>query len=109
MLGVQLYSKDEKSKGQKIPQTANKIEQLTKHASVSVIFELFFVNLPISANRTERREQGIDDRVLNRHTIIHGESVQYDSEINSLKAISWICYVVKTLSSIAKKEFNSNT
>lgn len=46
--------------------------------------------LPLSLNEFEREEnfQG-----LNRHLVLHGKSVDYPSEINSLKTISLLSYV----------------
>jgi len=58
--------------------------------------------LPISASQNER-----DDKFneLNRHQVLHGESTSYDSEINSLKAISLINYLAQVL---MKPEDNEN-
>ncbi len=54
----------------------------------------FAETLPISASEDER-----DDRFsgLNRHMILHGESLDYGTRINSLKAISYINYVTQVL------------
>ncbi|MBI4248985.1 MAG: hypothetical protein HY611_05735 [Elusimicrobia bacterium] len=46
--------------------------------------------LPISATT---RERGSDFNELNRHQVLHGESVDYGSETNSLKAISLLNYI----------------
>ena len=35
--------------------------------------------------------------VLNRHEVLHGESVDYGTEINSLKAISLLYYIASVL------------
>jgi hypothetical protein len=46
--------------------------------------------LPISASASER-SANFDN--LNRHQVLHGESTDYDTALNSLKAISWLNYV----------------
>jgi len=46
--------------------------------------------LPISAVPDERGE-GFNQ--LNRHQVMHGESVEYDTEINGLRAWSLLNYV----------------
>jgi hypothetical protein len=51
--------------------------------------------LPLTASRSERSPT-FD--ALNRHQVLHGESVTYGTEINSLKAISFINYVSYALS-----------
>ena len=35
--------------------------------------------------------------VLNRHEVLHGESVDYGTEINSLKAMSLLYYIASVL------------
>jgi hypothetical protein len=59
--------------------------------------------LPINATERERANfldaRGLTDwRELNRHTVLHGESLDYGTRINSLKAISLINYFVGVLS-----------
>jgi len=50
--------------------------------------------LPISIGKKQR---GPDFVGLNRHLVMHGESVDYPTEINSLKAISLLNYVAVVL------------
>ena len=50
--------------------------------------------LPISASKHERDESFNE---LNRHQVMHGESLGYGTEINSLKAISLLNYVTQVL------------
>ena len=52
-------------------------------------------SLPISAPKHERGD-GFDQ--LNRHEVLHGESVDYDTEVNSLRAWSLLNYVGTVLS-----------
>ena len=50
--------------------------------------------LPIAASTKDREP---DFKGLNRHQVLHGESTTYDTETNSLKAISLLNYVGVTL------------
>ncbi len=45
---------------------------------------------PLNASRRVRDRY---DSPFNRHTVIHGESVNYPSRINSLKSISWLHFI----------------
>lgn len=51
-------------------------------------------SLPISASAYER---GADFNHLNRHQVLHGESIDYGTEKNSLKAISLLNYIAYAL------------
>lgn len=45
---------------------------------------------PMVGSTQKRKERPGD---LNRHAVLHGESIDYGTEINGLKAISWFNYV----------------
>jgi hypothetical protein len=45
---------------------------------------------PINASRGKR---AMYSHALNRHAVLHGESTDYGSKINSLKSISWLKFV----------------
>ena len=49
--------------------------------------------LPLWMNEDERAERGDSCVGLNRHQVLHGESVDYATEQNSLKAISLLSYL----------------
>ena len=49
--------------------------------------------LPLWMNEDERAERGDFFGGLNRHQVLHGESVDYDTEVNSLKAMSLLSYL----------------
>ena len=49
--------------------------------------------LPLWMNQYERAEGGDSFVGLNRHQVLHGESVDYDTEQNSLKVISLLNYI----------------
>ena len=59
--------------------------------------------LPLWMNRNERAERGDPCVGLNRHQVLHGESVDYGTEQNSLKAISLLSYLHWILSEIDKR------
>ena len=50
--------------------------------------------VPLNMNKNER---GPDFLGLNRHTVMHGDSLDYGTEANSLKAISFLNYVSQVL------------
>jgi hypothetical protein len=72
------------------PATAGRIDQAVAQGFASEFLCLLSCPLPISANETER---GNDFTELNRHQVLHGESLDYGTETNSLKAISFLNYV----------------
>lgn len=90
LINKQLYSK----KG-KAPVIAEYAETITTDVFRSALLYPLTQPLPISAYAKERAEDFSD---LNRHQVIHGESTDYDTEINSLKAISLLNYVSYVLS-----------
>ncbi len=81
-------------KQDKKPRTAIYVEQIAADSYRAVLLSPLARTLPISASEYERPE-GAD--ALNRHTVLHGESLDYGTETNSLKAISLINYVAHVL------------
>lgn len=73
------------------PRIASIIETLDPHraAQMSPLGEI----LPINHSPGERRAASQSSTVLNRHQVMHGESLDYDTEANSLRAISLLNYV----------------
>lgn len=90
LINKQLYSK----KG-KVPVVAEFAETITTDVFRSALLYPLTQSIPISASANERPEEFND---LNRHQVIHGESIDYDTEINSFKAISLLNYVSYVLS-----------
>jgi len=86
----QLYSK----RG-KVPVIAEYAETITADIFRSALLYPLTQPIPISASANERAEEFND---LNRHQIIHGETTDYDTELNSFKAISLLNYVSYVLS-----------
>lgn len=83
-------------KQNKKPRTAIYVEQIAADTYRAALLSPLAQNLPIGASEGER---GPDFTELNRHMILHGESLDYGTKINSLKAVSLINYVAHVLQS----------
>lgn len=79
----------------KRPGIAGHVDQLSDNPLTAAMLAPMTEILPISAGPDAR---GPGFWQLNRHTVIHGESVDYDTRRNSLRAISPINYVSQMLS-----------
>lgn len=79
----------------KRPGIAGHVDQLSDNPLAAAMLAPLTEILPISASADDR---GPGFWQLNRHTVIHGESVDYDTRRNSLRAISLINYVSQMLS-----------
>ena len=66
----------------KKPGTAIYVEQMAADAYRAALLSPLAYNLPIGASEGERDEKFND---LNRHMVLHGESLDYGTKINSLK------------------------
>lgn len=76
------------------PCIATYVEQIAVNSYQSALLSPLSQTLPISESKS-KRTQGA--KTLNRHAVLHGESLNYGSKINSLKAISLIHYVAHVL------------
>jgi hypothetical protein len=81
-------------KQNKKPRTAIYVEQVASDSFRAALLSPLAQTLPVSASKHERKE-GFNE--LNRHMVLHGESLEYGSKINSLKAISLLNYVAHVL------------
>jgi hypothetical protein len=86
-----LFTKDKKKNR---PNTAKYVDKFTEDALTEALLSPLSHILPISASVDER---GADFNALNRHMVLHGESLDYGNKINSLKAISLLNYVAHVL------------
>ena len=77
-----------KSKGR--PQTAIYVDQIAADSFMTALLSPLAETLPINASE---RERPTNFTGLNRHMVLHGESLDYGNKTNSLKAISLINYV----------------
>jgi type IV secretory pathway VirB2 component (pilin) len=76
------------------PGTAAFVERTAKNALSSAIRSPLVQTLPINVSQKHREP---DFKALNRHMVLHGESTDYGTRINSLKAISLLNYVAGVL------------
>jgi hypothetical protein len=81
-------------KQNKKPSTAIYVDQIAADTYRAALLSPLAQTLPINASERER-PAGFD--ALNRHTVLHGESLDYGSKTNSLKAISLVNYVAHVL------------
>lgn len=98
IIGIQLYRRQ---KGK--PITTKYADRFSADAFMNALLEPFRTPLPISASKRERNEV---ENFFNRHSILHGESCDYGSEINSLKAISLLNYISQVLLRAKEKQQN---
>jgi hypothetical protein len=85
-------------KKDKKPQTAVYVEQIVTDGFRASLLSPLGQTLPISASE---RERPVGNTALNRHAVLHGESLDYGTKANSLKAISLINYLAQILKGTA--------
>ena len=76
------------------PRTAIYVDQIAADSYKAALLSPLSQTLPINASGKERPE-GFS--ALNRHLVLHGESLDYGNKTNSLKAISLLNYVAHVL------------
>lgn len=76
------------------PRTAIYVEQVAADTYKAALLSPLAASTPIGASEHER-EEGFN--LLNRHMVLHGESLDYGSRVNGLKAISLVNYVSQAL------------
>jgi len=69
-------------KSNRKPQTAIYVDQITNDTFMAAFLSPLAETLPINASENERQ---INFNGLNRHMVLHGESLDYGSKVNSLK------------------------
>jgi len=85
-------------KENKKPKVVPFIDQTTTSELMASILSPLRESLPIYQSRNERCE-GFTG--LNRHMVLHGESLDYANKVNGLKAISLINYIAQSLQGLA--------
>ncbi|OIQ87301.1 hypothetical protein GALL_308620 [mine drainage metagenome] len=93
-----------KERSKKRPRTAQYAEKLGSAFSASILSPLL-TPLPINENEPERNSRLARTGAqtwseLNRHLVLHGESVDYGTRQNSLKAVSLLNYLVSFLTAV---------
>ncbi len=81
-------------RSEKKPRTAIYVDTIASDTFRHALLSPLSQPLPISASQNERDETFNE---LNRHQVMHGESLDYGTEINSLKSISLLNYVAQVL------------
>ena len=76
------------------PRTADFVTRIHVDTLLYALLAPLEEPLPINATEAERGE---DFDYLNRHTVMHGESLDYGSRLNGLRAISLVNYVAQML------------
>ena len=82
------------AKSNKKLKIARYVKQFTTNAYMATLLSPLVTITPINASEHERKE-GFSG--LNRHQILHGESVDYANRAYSLQALSYINYVSQSL------------
>jgi hypothetical protein len=96
--GVQLYSKRSDGKTTKVSEAVAAFD--VDDYVGALLYPLTEV-FPITFNSRERAGQ---ENILNRHAVLHGESVSYGNIINSSKAISLLAFTAWALSDLKRKQ-----
>ena len=73
----------------KKPGTADYVEKIATDALTSALLSPLSRIIPINASEEHRR----GSKAPNRHTVLHGESLDYGTKANSLRAISLLNFV----------------
>ena len=81
-------------KHNKKPEIAAYVDEITSDTFKAALLSPLASNLPIGASEKERDSSF---NQLNRHMVLHGESIDYGTKTNSLRAISLINYVTRVL------------
>jgi len=93
LIGVQLYSKRSDGKTTKVSEAVAALE-------VDVLLYPLTEVFPIIFNSRERAGQ---ENILNRHAVLHGESVSYGNKVNSSKAMSLLSFTAWALCDLKRK------
>ncbi len=95
-MGQYLFMKKDKK-----PLTALYVEQALADSFQAALLSPLAQTLPINASEKDR-PKGTD--ALNRHEVLHGIALDYDTAINSHKAVSLVNYVTSVVSGVREGE-----
>jgi len=76
------------------PGTATYVKQIAGDSLLAAFLSPLAQTLPIGASQRDRSEAS---EILNRHTVLHGDSLTYGTRESSLKTVSLINYVSQVL------------
>ena len=98
-LGVGLYAKSKKG----VPKTASAVREHREHHPNYFYLDIFLEPLQVSLPLTDAAaKRGSGSDLLNRHAVLHGVSVDYDTEVNSCRAISLLAYLSWAVRELAR-------
>lgn len=84
LVGVQLYARRDG-----VPRLANHFRDEEHTPFMAALLHPLTAPMPISANASERSSRADH---LNRHSVLHGESSNYDTRANGCRALSLLAY-----------------
>lgn len=84
--GVQIYSKDRSTHE---PALKRKVEEVDLDRLTTLLLTPLLTDMPLTASPRRRATATVR---FNRHAILHGEAVDYDTFENSCRAISFLSY-----------------
>ena len=84
-------------KKNKKPQISAHVENVVSRRFAEAMLSALTTNLPVSYGEWERKKATKPYTGPNRHTIMHGESLDYGTKENSFKALSLLYYVALAL------------
>ena len=70
------------------------VEQITYDSLLEALLSPLKQSMPVNKTRQEREA---DFHGLNRHLVMHGESLDFGTKVNSLKAISLFNYIARVI------------
>lgn len=77
-------------KSNNYPETAAYVEKIMVDSFKAALLSPLSIDLPIMMSASKRGDNFVG---LNRHVVLHGESCEYASQLNSCKAISLLNYI----------------
>jgi hypothetical protein len=88
--GNSFFTRERGKNDVKRPATAKYVDQFASDPIEAAFLYPLQCVLPINKNQGERTQA--DAGKLNRHTIMHGEDVDYGTRINAMKSLSFFCF-----------------
>jgi hypothetical protein len=79
----------------RLPEAAEYAASFEENPLERIVHMALTAKLPIQVQMSKRASVGLD--LLNRHAVMHGESLDHDTKENSLRAISLLNYVALSL------------
>ena len=94
-----------KTKKEYNPKTSDCINSLEIDKAFELVLEPLKSVTPLSFHENEVSKQ--NKYILNRHSIMHGKDIEYATELNSCKVISFLAYIVSVFKFISDEVIQS--